>query len=388
MTGTTKHTSISRISKYFWWKCTGSNALEQFTFRNLMMNVQRIASFTALCFLSTAFTVTPFKLDDSLTPFVIGFIPAAQSVLSVRMLPSGMTLYKLRDANGRPLHEWRNVNGLMATTSTNVLSLVRVNPLDGFRAKTFTSEIVSMNVFGYANGRTVLSTVDNYKFSTTTSTQLSSVIGNPLGYSLTRWFHINLLKVNNLASGELLEPLPRSGEGNQQPSQQYTAGRFRDYWSGSARLMTSQSARVSKFHTRHDIVRTFEKSREKFVNDTQEPKINFNGLHFNSATLMKSRYAPGTYISATGDPIAVTYIKQMTNGATIVYPTVSAETLFWLNASKPYANFYVSDDPEFGFGFTGFKPGQGNTKVAGQILFAGAVTFAPRYHKQLYGITG
>lgn len=133
--------------------------------------------------------------------------------------------------------------------------------------------------------------------------------------------------------------------------------------------------------------------KEKFqtqqrFNDTQEPKINFNGLHFNSAVLMKSRYCPGTYISAAGDPIAVTYIKQMSNNALLVYPTVSAETLWWLNAKKPFANFYVSDDPEYGFGFTGFKPGQGNTKVAGQVLFAGAVTFAPRYHKQLYGITG
>jgi hypothetical protein len=133
--------------------------------------------------------------------------------------------------------------------------------------------------------------------------------------------------------------------------------------------------------------------KEKFqtqqrFNDTQEPKINFNGLHFNSAVLMKSRYCPGTYISASGDPNAVTYMKQMSNGALLVYPTVAAETLWWLNAKKPYANFYVSDDPEYGFGFTGFKPGQGNTKVAGQVLFAGAVTFAPRYHKQLYGITG
>jgi hypothetical protein len=133
--------------------------------------------------------------------------------------------------------------------------------------------------------------------------------------------------------------------------------------------------------------------KEKFqtqqrFNDTQEPKINFNGLHFNSATLMKSRYAPGTYISASGDPIAVTYMKQMSNNAVLVYPTVAAETLWWINAKKPFVNFYVSDDPEFGFGFTGFKPAQGNTKVAGQVLFAGAVTFAPRYHKQLYGITG
>jgi len=51
-------------------------------------------------------------------------------------------------------------------------------------------------------------------------------------------------------------------------------------------------------------------------------------------------------------------------------------------------NFYITDDAEYGLGFTGFKPAQGNTMVAGQVLFAGALTWFPRYHAQLYGITG
>lgn len=133
--------------------------------------------------------------------------------------------------------------------------------------------------------------------------------------------------------------------------------------------------------------------KEKFqtqqrFNDVQEPKIGFNGMKFNNATVLKSRYAPGTYISGTNDPIAVTFMKQMTGGAVVAYPTVTAESLWMINATKPFFNFYISDDPEYGFGFTGFKPAQGNTKVAGQVLFAGAMTWAPRYHKQLYGITG
>lgn len=135
-------------------------------------------------------------------------------------------------------------------------------------------------------------------------------------------------------------------------------------------------------------------------NDTQDPKISFNGLKFNTATLIRSRYAPGSYLygsSGTADPIAVTFIKQMSNGALTAYPAPSGgypaagaynETLWWINARKPFMNFYLSDDPEFGFGFTGFKPGQGNTKIAGQVLASYALTWAPRYHKQLYGITG
>lgn len=133
--------------------------------------------------------------------------------------------------------------------------------------------------------------------------------------------------------------------------------------------------------------------KEKFqtqqrFNDTQDPKIGFNGLKFNSATIIASRYCPGSYISAAGDPNAVTYITQMSNGALTAYPTITSETLWWLNARKPFLNFYVSTSPKYAFGFTGFKPAQGNTKVAGQVLAACAMTLNPRYHQQLYGITG
>jgi hypothetical protein len=123
-------------------------------------------------------------------------------------------------------------------------------------------------------------------------------------------------------------------------------------------------------------------------NDTQDPNIGFNGMKFNSATLVKSRYSPGTYISGTSDPIAVEYLTTSSNGAVTAYPTLTAETLWWLNARTPFFSFYVTNDPEFGFGFTGFKPAQGNTKVAGQVLASCAVTFQPRYHLQMYGITG
>lgn len=128
-------------------------------------------------------------------------------------------------------------------------------------------------------------------------------------------------------------------------------------------------------------------SQQRFT-DTQDARINFTGLRFNDAVLLRDRYMPGTYISGAGDPIAVTYLTQSSNGIITAYPTLTAETLFWLNVRKPFFNFYISDDPEFQLGFTGFKPAQGNTKISGQVLFAGAITMAPRYHRQLYGITG
>jgi hypothetical protein len=141
--------------------------------------------------------------------------------------------------------------------------------------------------------------------------------------------------------------------------------------------------------------------KEKFqtqqrFNDTQDPAIGFNGLKFNAATLVKSRYVPGSDITttspqSTSNLTAVQYLTEMSGGAITAYPALtvsSSETLFWLNARKPYLNFYVSDSPRFGFGFTGFKPAQGNTKVVGQVLAACAITLDPRYHQQIYGITG
>ena len=128
-------------------------------------------------------------------------------------------------------------------------------------------------------------------------------------------------------------------------------------------------------------------------NDTQDPKIGFNGLKFNNATLIKSRYVPGSVIVDTAkdtNEVAVDYLTEMSNGAITTYPALavaSSETLFWLNARQPYMNFYASNDREYGFGFTGFKPGQGNTKIAGQVLASCALTLNPRYHKQVYGIT-
>jgi hypothetical protein len=137
--------------------------------------------------------------------------------------------------------------------------------------------------------------------------------------------------------------------------------------------------------------------KEKFqtqqrFNDTQDPAIGFNGLKFNSATIIKSRYCPGTDIGTANTQsniVAVAYLTETSNGAVVAYPTATAETFWWINARKPYIRFYVSDDPLYGFGFTGFKPAQGNTKVAGQVLVAcNIVVPGPRYHKQLYGITG
>lgn len=117
-----------------------------------------------------------------------------------------------------------------------------------------------------------------------------------------------------------------------------------------------------------------EKFQPQWRVETQDPKIGFNGVKFNQAMLIQSQYAPGTVAPSDATKLGWT--------------TVSAgESLFYLNTK--YFRMYVTDDPEFGFGFTGFKPAQDTLVVAGQYLFTGNVTCqSPRLNKQLFAITG
>lgn len=126
---------------------------------------------------------------------------------------------------------------------------------------------------------------------------------------------------------------------------------------------------------------------------TNDIKAGITGLKFNGATILRSRYVPGSAIVGRNDVAVNAFMDGMTGVAGTNYPQVggsnSAESLWIMNARNPYLNLYISSDPEFRFGFTGFKPAQDNTTIVGQILFAGNVTCpGPRYHRQLFGITG
>lgn len=128
-------------------------------------------------------------------------------------------------------------------------------------------------------------------------------------------------------------------------------------------------------------------------NDTQTVAFGFTGMKFNSATILRSRYAPGSVISGaatanTTNKVANTLFQATTGGAVTAYPTVSTETFWWLNARDPWLRFWIVDDELFGGGFTGFKVAQGNFKVAGQIALFCNLTASPRYHLQLFGISG
>lgn len=117
------------------------------------------------------------------------------------------------------------------------------------------------------------------------------------------------------------------------------------------------------------------------------PVIGFKGYAVENSTVMKSRYCPGQDIATAGkksNRVATRFLRTTSKGAITTYPSVTNETLFLLNIRKPNMHFHVSTAPLYQFGWTGWKIRDNNTKVSGQILFAGQLTFDnPSYHGQI-----
>jgi len=108
--------------------------------------------------------------------------------------------------------------------------------------------------------------------------------------------------------------------------------------------------------------------------ETTDPDFGFQSVRFNGARVIPDQYAPGTR-TATASDTAVGYSA-----------VAGGETMYFLNTD--YLRFYVSPDPLFGFGFTGFMPAQTNSTVVGHYKFSGNFTCqAPRYMRAFHGIT-
>jgi hypothetical protein len=135
-------------------------------------------------------------------------------------------------------------------------------------------------------------------------------------------------------------------------------------------------------------------TQQRFQDAKLEVGVGFRGMSFNGAVMVASRYCPGQYLTGpagagTADPVATTYLSETSNGAITTYPqgnlSTNRETLWILNARKPFLNYYVSNDATFGGGFRDFIPSANNTILVGQVLLANELTVHPRYHKQIFG---
>jgi hypothetical protein len=113
------------------------------------------------------------------------------------------------------------------------------------------------------------------------------------------------------------------------------------------------------------------------LNETT-PVIGFKGFSVENASVMKSRYCPGQDIATNGkksNRIATRFLTHTTRRVVTSYPNVSGETMFILNARKPNMHLHVSTSARYQFGFTGWKISTNNTKISGQILWSGQLTF-------------
>lgn len=138
--------------------------------------------------------------------------------------------------------------------------------------------------------------------------------------------------------------------------------------------------------------------RYNFKEDTWDLGVGFRSMAINGARVVASRYCPGSYatgLSADGvDPIIQTYLQETTENSAATYPVgllnpgdVPAETMWILNARKPFLNYYVSDDETFGGGLRDFIPSANNTTLVAQVLIAHNLTMHPRYHRNIFGFT-
>jgi hypothetical protein len=143
------------------------------------------------------------------------------------------------------------------------------------------------------------------------------------------------------------------------------------------------------------IIRNNFQTQQRFQNVTVA-KGGFRGLEYNGATIMASRYAPGSYLTAssgTNDRVAVRYLTYTTGGALTAYPNggsaFTGESIWFMNARKPMIKYRISKQSPFNGSLDddGFIPSAGNTKIVGKVLLAHNLTVLPGYHCYGFGFT-
>jgi hypothetical protein len=123
--------------------------------------------------------------------------------------------------------------------------------------------------------------------------------------------------------------------------------------------------------------------QQRFEGTSQD--FGFQGIKFNGSVILQDQYAPGTETPSTEETNKLGIVPLDGSADGHGNTLSNGETLWFLNTK--YLRFYVSTDPLFGFGFTGFLPAQNNSVVAGRYHFAGNMTnVGPRYSRVLFGI--
>jgi hypothetical protein len=132
--------------------------------------------------------------------------------------------------------------------------------------------------------------------------------------------------------------------------------------------------------------------QQRFAQE-RDPYFGVSGMKMNSAMILKDDYFPslryGQNDPDLGSWLTGTFTSASTVASTSNMPASTSltvgEVFAWFNTKKWLLR--ISNSSLYGFGFTGFKPAQDNTRVVGQILAAlNLECVAPRLQKQLLGI--
>jgi hypothetical protein len=128
----------------------------------------------------------------------------------------------------------------------------------------------------------------------------------------------------------------------------------------------------------------------------RDPVWGVMGFRLNNAMVLKDDYFPslkyGKNDPVLGSNLTATFAVPATATAASGLPaaatTVTVGEVFVLFNTFDWL-FRVTDNEEFGFGFSGFVPAQDNTRVVGQIkAMCNVECLSPRTQKQFYGIGG
>lgn len=132
--------------------------------------------------------------------------------------------------------------------------------------------------------------------------------------------------------------------------------------------------------------------QQRFAQE-RDPYFGVSGMKMNSAMILKDDYFPslryGQNDPNLGNWLTAGFTSAATPSSFSNMPASTAltpgEVFNWFNTKKWLLR--ISNSSLFGFGFTGFKPAQDNTRVVGQILAAlNLECVAPRLQKTLFGI--
>lgn len=135
-------------------------------------------------------------------------------------------------------------------------------------------------------------------------------------------------------------------------------------------------------------------TQQRFAQE-QDPYWGATAWKFMGARILKDEYAPslkyGENHAILGSNLTSSFTSAATPAASSNLPAATSctvgETFWWINTRTLL--FRVTNDSEFGFGFSGFIPSQLNTRLVGRIYAAVNVQgIAPRLNKLIYGIGG